>query len=235
MGARVPGPRDPVAKASAGSNPAPRIARGDPRRLRRTELVRRLEEVPEFVDGNARLEQVATPAEAAAELLETALAAGDLVDRTVADLGSGTGRLAIGAALLGARHVTGVEIDPRAIRVAREAAAANGAAVEWEETDVRSWNGHADTVVMNPPFGAQRRGADRPFLDRAFGAAAHAVYAFELAASRSFIARRAVERGAYVEAMRPVPWELPRVFPHHRRERVPIAVDLWVIRTDKQR
>jgi putative methylase len=234
VGARVPDPGDPVAKASAGSNPAPRIDRGRPRPLRRAELVRRLERVPAFAEGKADLEQVATPAEAAAELLGSALAGDDLVGRTVADLGCGTGRLAIGAALLGARSVTGVELDPKPLEVARAAAQAAGVAIEWQHVDVRDWRGRFDTVVMNPPFGAQRKGADRPFLECAFESAGRAVYAFELAASRSFIARRAVERGAYVEATREVPWELPRVFPHHRHARVPIAVDLWVIRTDQK-
>jgi len=188
--------------------------------------------VPAFSEGNAELEQVATPPEAAAELLETALARGDIAGRTVADLGCGTGRLAIGAALLGARSVTGVEIDPRALAVAERSAYAAGVEVAWVSSDVRVWRGSADTILMNPPFGAQTKGADRPFLDLAFASAGRAVYAFELAASRSFIARRAVERRAYVEATREVPWELPRLFPHHRRARVPIAVDLWVIRTD---
>ncbi len=195
--------------------------------------MRLLEAVPDFVAGRAPLEQVATPAEAAAEMLEAALAAGDLVGRSVADLGCGTGRLAIGASWLGAGRVFGYEIDPSALRVARAASEAVGVSVEWRSGDVRDWDVAVDTVVMNPPFGAQTRGADRPFLDRAFASAGHAVYAFELAASRSFIARRAVARGAYVEATRPVPWELPRVFPHHRRARMPIAVDLWVIRTDR--
>ena len=235
MGARVPGPRDPVAKASAGSNPAPRIARKPAGARRRADLIRTLEAVPEFVAGRPSLEQVATPAEAAAELLEGALSAGDLAGRSVVDLGCGTGRLAVGAAWLGAREVTGVEIDRGALEVARAAAKAAGLSVSWVARDVRDWQGEADTVLMNPPFGAQNRSADRPFFDAAFASARHAVYAFGLAASRSFIARRAVERGAYVEATRPVAWELPRVFPHHRRARVPIAVDLWVIRTDTRR
>lgn len=230
MGARVPGSRDPVAKAFAGSNPAPRIVL--PRPLRRhAELVRALEAVPAFAEGRPDLEQVATPAEAAAEMLETALASGELTGRRVLDLGAGTGRLALGAALLGARAVTAVEVDPVAIATGRAATAAAHARVTWWKGDVAGWTERVDTVVMNPPFGAQRRGADRPFWTTALNVADRAVYAFALAASRTFIARRAVERSAYVEAARPVPWELPRVFPHHRHPRVPLAVDLWVIRT----
>jgi putative methylase len=197
---------------------------------RRSELVRAIEAVPPFAAGRPELEQVATPAEAAAELLATALERGDLADRTVIDLGAGTGRLAIGAALWGARSVRAIELDRRAAAVGRSASAAAGVEVEWVVADVAVAVGTADTVVMNPPFGAQRRGADRPFWAAAQRLAASAVYAFALADSRTFIAERAVERPAYVDATRPVAWELGRLFPHHRKDRVPIAVDLWVIR-----
>lgn len=46
--------------------------------------------------------------------------------RRVLDVGCGSGILAIGAALLGAEEVTGVEIDPDAVCVARENAEKNG-------------------------------------------------------------------------------------------------------------
>ncbi|HTT14379.1 MAG TPA: METTL5 family protein [Thermoplasmata archaeon] len=193
-------------------------------------LERSLESVPPFAHGRPELEQVATPADAAAQLLRAACDADDLVDRAVVDLGAGTGRLAIGAALLGARSVTAVEVDPAAIALGRRSAEALGGPVRWVASDVAAWQGRADTVLMNPPFGAQRRGADRPFWAAAFATAQRAIYAFALADSRTFIARRAVERAAYVDATRPVPWALPRVFPHHRRERVALAVDLWAIR-----
>jgi putative methylase len=172
---------------------------------------------------------VVTPPERAADLLETGVADGGIVGRSVVDLGCGTGRLAIGAALLGAERVVGVEIDPELAAVATSAAQAAGVEVEVTRSDVREFRGASDTVVMNPPFGAQRRGADRPFWDAAFATARRAVYAFSLSESRTFIARRAVARSAHVVASRPVPWELTRTFAHHSRRRVPLAVDLWTI------
>jgi putative methylase len=202
-----------------------------PRAIRRpADLVRALDFVPPFTKARPELEQVATPVEAAADLLRTAQSLDDLSGRTVLDLGAGTGRLAIGAALLGAASVTAVELDSAAIELGRTAAASLGVDVRWEEGEVGRSRSAADTVVMNPPFGAQRKRADRPFWDAAFAAAGRAIYAFSLSDSRTFIAGLAVERSAYVEATRPVRWELPRVFPHHRRDRVSLAVDLWVIR-----
>lgn len=56
------------------------------------------------------------------EMLETALKPGD----RVMDVGTGSGILAIGAALLGAESVLAVDIDPSAVKVARENIEHNG-------------------------------------------------------------------------------------------------------------
>ena len=120
------------------------------------------------------------------------------------------------------------------MRVAEASALALGVAVEFRVREVEGFVGSADFVVMNPPFGAQRKGADRPFWDAAFTTARRAILAFALAESRTFIARRAVARSAHIVATRPVLWELPRTFAHHSRRRVPLDVDLWTIRTDQE-
>ena len=56
------------------------------------------------------------------ELLEDALHGGE----RVIDVGTGSGILAIGAALLGAKEVTDIDIDPMAVKVARENIEHNG-------------------------------------------------------------------------------------------------------------
>jgi len=203
--------------------------------VRRAELVRLLERVPPFAVPDPRLEQVVTPSEAAATLLERAVARDGLAGRSVLDLGCGTGRLAIGAAALGAAPVRGVDVDPAAVTAARTAARAAGVVAEFEAADVGACTGPAEVVVMNPPFGAQRRHADRPFWERAFALAERSVYAFALADSRSFIEQRAVARGAAILEVEPVPWALPRTFAHHARRSVPLAVDLWALRTGTHR
>jgi putative methylase len=200
--------------------------------VRRAELIRLLDRVPGPSAPRAELEQVMTPPEPAAELLFSAVARDDLEGRSVLDLGTGTGRLAIGAALLGARSVVGIDVDPDVVDVARRASEAAGVDVEFRTSDAIDWTRGADVVLMNPPFGAQRAHADRPFWDAAFRLAGRTVYAFALADSRTFIARRAVAAGVHVLETRPVAWELPRTFPHHARRRVALPVDLWALRTE---
>lgn len=82
------------------------------------------------------------------ELLESCLRPGD----TVLDVGTGSGILALAAARLGASHALGVDIDPVAVRVARENIARNGleSVVEVRQGDLlQGLNVQADVVLAN--------------------------------------------------------------------------------------
>jgi putative methylase len=196
---------------------------------RQAELVQALSRLEVFVAPRAEAEQVLSPPEAAATLLLEAVRRDDLVGRHVVDLGCGTGVLAIGAALLGATTSVGRDSDPAAVEVAERNAERLGVDCSFETGRVEEYEQLADTVVMNPPFGAQRRHADRPFWDAALRLARRRIYAFSLDSSRTFIADSAVARGADVESIQPVPWRFPRTFPHHRKRSVELPVDLWVL------
>lgn len=154
--------------------------------MRLHELERLLSAIPPHPSPKAELEQYATPADLAAPLLHEAYALGDIKGRRVVDLGCGTGVFALGAALLGASEVTGLDVDKAALAVAREQATRLRVVVEWVESDVRAWDRRVDTAIMNPPFGAQQRGADRPFLDAAF-ASAGVVYSLHNATTVPFV------------------------------------------------
>jgi ribosomal protein L11 methyltransferase len=73
----------------------------------------------------------------------------------VLDLGTGTGILALGAALLGAQSVLAVDINPLAVRTAKANVILNGLkeTVEIKEGPAKNWiNHHADLVVANIDF-----------------------------------------------------------------------------------
>ncbi|MCU0632889.1 MAG: 50S ribosomal protein L11 methyltransferase, partial [Methanolinea sp.] len=134
-------------------------------RLKRLEML--LSRVRGFPAPSALHEQYLTPPDLAARLLFHAHMRGDIEGRRVCDLGSGTGILAIGAALLGAAEVVGVEFDCEALAVAVENAGILGTSPRFIQGDLRDPDlpsdlGPCDTVVMNPPFGAQNLHADRP-------------------------------------------------------------------------
>ncbi|HUR69879.1 MAG TPA: METTL5 family protein [Candidatus Thermoplasmatota archaeon] len=162
--------------------------------MRLNDIERMLSSIPPHPAPKLELEQYETPAALAAPLLFEAVTMGDIEGRRIVDLGCGTGVFAIGAALLGAASATGVDVDAASIELARGAARKLRAAVDWVEADVRGWRGAVDTVLMNPPFGAQQRGADRAFLDAAM-ASAPVVYTLHNAATRAFVESYAAEGG----------------------------------------
>ena len=103
------------------------------------------------------LEQYATPVDIVSEIIKQANELGHL-SGTVADLGCGTGRLAIGAAMVGA-DVTGYEIDEDALKLAIEYSKKEKLNIEWKNIAIENISEKYDTIIMNPPFGAQRPGA----------------------------------------------------------------------------
>lgn len=188
-----------------------------------------LHELQGFPHPSARREQLSTPSELAIRLLTEADRRGDLRGRSVADLGAGPGILAIGAALSGARPVHAVEIDPEVVDVLRQNAAATDVELEVMEGSVELFDEPVDSVLMNAPFGAQFRHADRPFWATAFRVARRRIYAFALSDSRTFIARLTVDSGGGIDETIPVHWPLPATLPHHRKARVELEVDLWIV------
>lgn len=200
---------------------------------RRT-LARRLESVTDFRSPSASLEQYATPAEIAAHLLHLAALQDDLSDELVVDLGSGTGTLALGAALLGPRRVIGLELDADALAIARENEARldPGVPIEWIRGDAtRSPLCLSDAVVvMNPPFGAQRGNehADRAFLERA-AEIASVSYSIHNEGSESFVESFAADRGGTVTHAFRASFDLDRQFAFHRDDRRTIDAEAFRI------
>ena len=184
-----------------------------------------LERLEGFSSPSPEMEQYATPSSVAAEMLYLAYLRKDL--RVVCDLGCGTGILAIGAALLGARAV-GVEIDPLALARAKGNASRLGADVEFIRGDVRSICLRGiDTVMMNPPFGSQKASlGDRPFLRKATEMA-DVVYSIHNKGSEGFI-RRFVEP-CIIEEIYKIPFPLKRCFEFHSRDVKTIEVELYRI------
>jgi putative methylase len=204
--------------------------------MRLNELERLLEGVESFPAPSPRLEQYQTPPALAARLLYHATLRGDIIDRHVCDLGCGTGILSIGAALLGAAKVTGVETDRHALAVARRNAANYEASISFISGDVADPDllagiGACDTVVMNPPFGAQKVHADRPFIDAGL-ILAPVIYGIFNAGSRHFL-ERYLDGRAVIEEIIGGLLPIRRTFSFHRKEFREIPVEIMVIRRER--
>jgi len=137
--------------------------------VRKLELEMLLSQIAPHPSPKPSLEQYTIPADVAATMLHiAAYAYRDIVGKTVLDLGCGTGRLALGAAFVGAKQVVGVDIDRDVVKVAFENSARTDLKekVQWITGDIDAIHGNFDTVLQNPPFGVQRRKADRKFLEK---------------------------------------------------------------------
>lgn len=194
-------------------------------KLRQLEI--RLQKIQGFAAPSPALEQYMTPAPLAARLLFHAALNGDIAGRRVCDLGCGTGMLSVGAALLGA-EVTAVDCDPAALAAAQQNAEAFGVDVTFCERVIDgsgSGTGQSfDTIVMNPPFGAQKEHADRPFIDASLGLAP-VCYGIFNAGTIPFLTAYLRDRAEICEKIAGK-LEIPRQFSFHTKDSLEIPVEI---------
>ncbi|HNX39039.1 MAG TPA: METTL5 family protein [Methanothrix sp.] len=200
--------------------------------MKKKQLEMMLERLEGFSRPSFQREQYSTPAVVAAEMLFLAALRGDLEGCTVCDLGCGTGILAIGAALMGARSV-GVEIDPQALETAKRNAGRAGVSLQLLRADVGALELRGiDTVIMNPPFGAQKSSeGDRAFLSRALQTA-KVVYSLHNRGSAGFI--RGFVKPAVVEELYCISYPLKKCFDFHSSSVRMIEVELYRIVRDSR-
>ena len=199
-------------------------------------LAQQLGVVAGFEDPRAPLEQYRTPPELAAHLIHLADLRGDVEDRTIVDLGCGTGMLALGAALRGPDRAVGLDIDPAPLRTARdnETKVASSASVSWVRGDAErpplSPPRSETTVVMNPPFGAQtgNEHADRTFLETT-ASIASVSYSIHNQGSQEFVGSFATDNGGTVTDSYETEFEIPHQFDFHEDESRSVTAEVYRI------
>jgi putative methylase len=223
------------------------------RLIRKLDLERFLSQIKPPPSPQASLEQyTVSEAVAATMLYLAAYAHGDITGKTVLDLGCGTGRLALGASFLGARLAVGVDIDKAAIKIAAANSEKAGlkADVHWVAGDIDAISGRFDAVLQNPPFGVQKRAADRKFLEKALEAG-RTIYSLHkhpiidrqlikmlkanagsmLQVSPSPFLKKFVEdHNGTVEAVYAMMMTIPRMFDFHTKTKHDFVVDLYLIK-----
>ncbi len=194
-------------------------------------LLSRLEEIKK---PKVLLEQYTIPSNLAAEILYFAYLNGDIKDKIVFDFGCGTGRLAIGASLLGAKLVVGIDIDKSVIRQAKEnLKLVKAKNVFFVLADITNLHCKGDTVIQNPPFGCKRRHADRIFLRKALeaGKVVYSLHRDGYKKTREFIKNFVKKYGGRVTNIIKMKFRLPAIFRFHKKPKVVYKVDLYRIVT----
>jgi len=199
----------------------------------------------------AHLEQYTTSEAIAANMLYLATYTnGDIIGKSIIDLGCGTGRLGLGAAFLGAKNVVGVDVDRLAVKTAYENSEKTFLTenTEWINGDIASISGKFDTVLQNPPFGVQTREADRAFLLKALEVGS-SVYSFhnhpevdlklvKLLKNQDFIQvspspfleQFISKHSGYVKAVYSMCMTIPKLFSFHKKMKYDFIIDLYVIK-----
>jgi putative methylase len=143
--------------------------------MKKSQLEIILSKLKVFSKPQLELEQYPLPGKQASDILWTAFQQGDIENKTIADLGCGTGILGIGALLLGAKKVYFLDKSQAAIKIAKE----NLKFAEEQLNlslnkkalfligDIQNFNTKVQVTIQNPPFGTKTEHIDRVFLEKA--------------------------------------------------------------------
>ncbi len=190
--------------------------------MSRRELEIALDKTTPFDDPDWHAEQYTTPSDIAANLLWH-LSLGDHIQgREILDLGCGTGRLGLGALLLGAKKATMVDFDGEALQKVNENAGELDIPSSKYETVLNSADAFQpsqqfDTAVMNPPFGTQDKGADTSFLEKA-ASCSDIVLSLHKAVTQEYVMRWIVGHDGVLLDQHRIQFPLQNTMHHHDRE-----------------
>ncbi len=174
------------------------------------------------------LEQYPISPEVASELLYMAGFEHSDLEGSIVDLGTGTGRLAIGAALMGAREVLGLDIDKRSIRLAIRNGRRARVKADWVIGNLDSVRGNFSTIIMNPPYGTRSPHQDTQFLSHAFDLAPIS-YSIHKTSTQRYLVQFVNKKGRRVDQVRRMTMQIPHLFGFHRKKWEAIHVDLYRI------
>ncbi len=192
-----------------------------------------------FNSAKSQSEQYITPSAIAAEVLWKAYHNGDIEGRVIADYGSGTGILGIGALLLGASKVYFIDNDEEAIKTCKsnlgmineihrdksEGSTDFREVEDWECVygNVNLFRKMVDCVIMNPPFGTRTKHADRAFLEHAFRYT-NVTYSFHKSTTAKYIVRFAEQNGFSLKETFLFKFMLWNTMSHHTKKQKYIDV-----------
>jgi putative methylase len=202
--------------------------------MKQKQLEMLLQKIPKPATPVPYLEQYTTPAPIAADVIYTAYQWGDIQDKVVVDLGCGTGRLAVGAFLMGAKKAQGFDVDPQVIAQARENAKKNNYNIDFIAQDINDIQTTCDTVLMNPPFGAQKSNlhADRKFIEKGFEISS-VLYSFHLKKTIPFFEKMITVLNGEITLQKDFEFPIKWMFDFHYKQVVSYKVTLLRIITSK--
>ncbi len=200
--------------------------------MKKKELEILLQDIPTFNNPIPELEQYLTPANIAAEIIFLAHQFGDIKNKTVIDLGCGTGIFSIGAYITGAKKVTGIDIDKSSIETAKKYAKKKKYNITFLVKDASKLEKKCDTIIMNPPFGAQKGNIniDRIFIKKGLEKSS-VFYSLHLTKTISFIEKLINIKKGNITFIKNYDFPIKWVFDFHKKKVVNYDVTLLRVKT----
>ena len=198
--------------------------------MKKKELEILLQKVPIYDYPNPYIEQYMTPANIAADIILTAFGFGDIEDKKVIDLGCGTGIFSYGAFIANAKEVIGIDIDEKVIDIAKNFAKSNNLNIKYIVKNVKDIENKCDTILMNPPFGAQKsnRWADRGFLEKAFELS-NVIYSLHLTKTIEFIEKMIASLDGEITFVKEYIFPIKHTYFFHKKKS--LNCDVTLLRT----
>src|SRR3989344_3504738 len=190
-----------------------------------------LSKLKSFEKPSLTLEQYPTPSHIAAEWVWNMALKGEVAGKTIVDAGYGPGIIGIGLLLLGARKIILIDKDPETIQICQQ----NYETIKGEYEigqaefiahDFSIFDGEADIVVQNPPFGTKQEHADKKFLEKAF-ATAPIVYSMHKWSTQKFVEAICKDFGFLITDLWRYEFPIKAVFKFHEKPVQLIDVGLW--------
>ncbi|ABR55401.1 methyltransferase small [Methanococcus vannielii SB] len=197
-----------------------------------------LDELKPHPNPKAHLEQYSTEGNLASELL--LFAEPDIKNSFLIDFGCGTGRFSIGAKLLGAKFAVGIDIDFETVETAKKNAESLNTSVDFFKLDIKDVNSNffeeryeyfknsKKVIIQNPPFGAQKKYADRIFLDKALEVG-DVVYTIHNTATRDFLTNYIQRKNRKITNIFQANFRIPAIYEFHKKNALNIPVDIYRI------
>ena len=207
--------------------------------MKKKEIVSIIQNTATFSNPKIELEQYCIDASSSVDLMYFAgVEFDDIKNRLVFDFGAGTGRLSIASVYLRAKYVLSIDIDWLALKTLNE----NILTLDLTHlifpicSDIKTFEisrrilpkNLKITTIMNPPFGVQKKAADRVFLEKAFNIS-DVVYSIHLANVNvsKFISNYIKNFNWKIDYVYPFNMVLERTFPFHSKKRKNINVEIY--------
>lgn len=192
-----------------------------------------IEKIPAKRNANPKLEQHVTPSWIAADIIWISRQMNLVSNKIILDLGSGTGRLCIGALLAGAKECVSIEIDIEALEEQKKYLEMfdiedSVHQILADATMAPLRDSCCETALMNPPFGTTVKGLDIKFLYEAVRCCKH-VMSLHLSnrKSQDYIRSKLEKLGCKVRVLKTYKMELKQIFEYHVSRIKRIPVDLF--------